>query len=188
MEGQTLDRRKRYTLSVIHEAFFDLLAEAGFAKMTVADICRRADINRGTFYLHYEDKYALLDALIDEALAVAPPLDDGVPSTVCQRPPANERYQLLYTDNEAYARVAQRVIERGAAQAVPDIMGRTGLSQDDARLLFVYNAQGNLAVNRMLGWRRGPEFDAAQRLLNRYSDGGFAALRALSTQPSPTRA
>ena len=28
------------------------------AKMTVADICRRADINRGTFYLHYEDKFA----------------------------------------------------------------------------------------------------------------------------------
>ena len=48
-----------------------------FAKMTVADICRRAEINRGTFYLHYEDKYALLDALIDEALAAAPPLEGG---------------------------------------------------------------------------------------------------------------
>ena len=39
------------------------------------NICRRADINRGTFYLHYEDKFALLDALIDEALAAAPPLE-----------------------------------------------------------------------------------------------------------------
>ncbi|RHN36006.1 TetR/AcrR family transcriptional regulator [Collinsella sp. AF29-7AC] len=66
--GETkIDRRRRYTLSVIREAFFALLAEVGFAKMTVADICRRAEINRGTFYLHYEDKYALLDALIDEA-------------------------------------------------------------------------------------------------------------------------
>ena len=71
MESGKIDRRRRYTLSVIREAFFSLLAEVGFAKMTVADICRRADINRGTFYLHYEDKFALLDALIDEALAAA---------------------------------------------------------------------------------------------------------------------
>ena len=75
METGKIDRRRRYTLSVIREAFFALLAEVGFAKMTVADICRRADINRGTFYLHFEDKFALLDALIDEALAAAPPLE-----------------------------------------------------------------------------------------------------------------
>ena len=75
MEAGRIDRRRRYTLSVIREAFFALLAEVGFAKMTVADICRHADINRGTFYLHYEDKFAPLDALIDEALAAAPPLE-----------------------------------------------------------------------------------------------------------------
>ena len=35
--GETkIDRRRRYTLSVIQEAFFALLAEVGFAKMTVA--------------------------------------------------------------------------------------------------------------------------------------------------------
>ena len=176
MGEPTLDRRRRYTLRVIREAFFDLLAEEGFAKMTVADICRRAEINRGTFYLHYEDKYGLLDAMIDEALAAAPPLDGGEMATVCQRPPADDRYLMLYTDDEAYARVARRVIERGAEQAVPSIAERTGLSREDAYLLFVCNAQGNLAVNRMLGWKRGPAFDDAKRLLNRYSEGGFAAV------------
>lgn len=52
-----------------------------------------------------------------------------------------------------YARVAQRVIERGAEQMVPSIMEETGLSREDAYLLFVHNVQGNLAVNRLLGWR-----------------------------------
>ncbi len=84
MELGKIDRRRRYTLSVIREAFFALLAEVGFAKMTVADICRRADINRGTFYLHYEDKFALLDALIDEALAAAPPLEGTGAGALCQ--------------------------------------------------------------------------------------------------------
>ena len=110
MESGKIDRRRRYTLSVIREAFFALLAEVGFAKMTVADICRCADINRGTFYLHYEDKFALLDALIDEALATVPPLEGTGAGALCQRPPANDDYYLLYSDDDAYARVAQRVV------------------------------------------------------------------------------
>lgn len=174
METGKMDRRRRHTLSVIREAFFALLAEVGFAKMTVADICRRADINRGTFYLHYEDKFALLDALIDEALAAVPPLEGSGADALCQRPPANDDYYLLYSDDDACARVAQRVVERGAEQMVPSIMGETGLSREDAYLLFVHNVQGNLAVNRLLGWKRGPEFAHAQELLNAYSEGGHA--------------
>ena len=178
MEAGKIDRRRRYTLLVIREAFFALLAEVGFARMTVADICRRADINRGTFYLHYEDKFALLDALIDEALAAAPPLEGAEPGPLCQRPPANDDYYLLYSDDDAYARVAQRVIERGAEQVVPQIMERTGLSREDAYLHFVHNVQGNLAVNRLLGWRRGPEFVHAQELLGAYFEGGLQAVCA----------
>lgn len=178
MEAGKIDRRRRYTLSVIREAFFALLAEVGFAKMTVADICRRADINRGTFYLHYEDKFALLDALIDEALAAVPPLEGTEAGALCQRPPANDDYYLLYSDDDAYARVAQRVVERGAEQMVPSIMEETGLSREDAYLLFVHNVQGNLAVNRLLGWRRGPEFAHAQEPLSAYSEGGMRAVSA----------
>ena len=185
--GETkIDRRRRYTLSVIREAFFALLAEVGFAKMTVADICRRAEINRGTFYLHYEDKYALLDALIDEALAAAPPLEGVESATLCQRSPADDDYRLLYSDSDAYARVAQRVIERGAEQMVPWVMEKTGLSREDAFLLFVHNVQGNLAVNRLLGWRRGPEFAHAQELLNAYSEGGLLAVSALRDSDNPS--
>ena len=147
----------------------------------------RADINRGTFYLHYEDKFALLDALIDEALAAAPPLEGTEAGALCQRPPANDDYYLLYSDNDAYARVAQRVIERGAAQMVPAIMERTGLSHEDAYLLFVHNVQGNLAVNRLLGWRRGPEFAHAQELLGAYSEGGMRAVSGLRGSHGPSR-
>lgn len=47
-----------------------------------------------------------------------------------------------------------------------------------AVLLFVHSVQGNLAVNRLLGWRRGPEFAHAQELLNIYSEGGLRAVSA----------
>lgn len=178
MAELSLDRRARYTQRAIRKAFFELLKEEGFAKITVANLCRRADINRGTFYLHYEDKYALLDSLIDEALAAAPPLEGNAQASICQRAPANDDYLLLYSDNEIFARIASRVIEQGAKQAVPKIMEETGLSEHDAYLIFTHNAYGNLAVNRLLGWKRGADFDRIQRLLNIYSDGGLAALAA----------
>ena len=75
--------------------------------------------------------------------------------------------------------MAQRVIERGAEQVVSQIMEKTGLSREDAHLIFVHNVQGNLAVNRLLGWKRGPEFTHVQELLGVYSEGG---LRAVSTR------
>ncbi len=45
--------------------FIDLLAEKGFEKITINDIAVRANINRGTVYLHYEDKFDLLDKCIE---------------------------------------------------------------------------------------------------------------------------
>jgi AcrR family transcriptional regulator len=45
--------------------FIDLLAEKGFEKITISDIAERANINRGTVYLHYVDKFDLLDKCIE---------------------------------------------------------------------------------------------------------------------------
>ena len=50
----------------IKSAFIQLLTEKELEKITIQDITQRADINRGTFYLHYEDKYLLLSSLEDE--------------------------------------------------------------------------------------------------------------------------
>ena len=58
-----VDRRAIRTKRNITDAFTQLLAEKDFDKITVAEIAERADINRRTFYLHYEDIYALLDEL-----------------------------------------------------------------------------------------------------------------------------
>ena len=55
------DRRILRTRLAIHAAFVSLVKEKGFDALSVKDITTRANINRGTFYLHYTDKYDLLD-------------------------------------------------------------------------------------------------------------------------------
>ena len=62
---QKEDRRTRYTRQVIKEAFLTLLEEKEYPKITVTEICRLAEINRGTFYLHYYDTADVLDDLLD---------------------------------------------------------------------------------------------------------------------------
>ncbi|GGG91930.1 TetR/AcrR family transcriptional regulator [Staphylococcus pragensis] len=63
------DRRIRKTKSAIKKAFIQLLKEKDLDKITVQDISDQADINRGTFYLHYEDKYTLLSDMEDEYIS-----------------------------------------------------------------------------------------------------------------------
>lgn len=55
------DRRRLRTKKAIRDAFIALIEEKGFDAILVSDIAERANINRGTFYLHYQDKFDLLD-------------------------------------------------------------------------------------------------------------------------------
>lgn len=56
-----LDRRIIRTKVAIREALISLIEEKGFDAVLVSDIAERANINRGTFYLHYQDKFDLLE-------------------------------------------------------------------------------------------------------------------------------
>lgn len=55
MKNSSLDRRSRYSLQAIRSALFQLLEEKDLKSITVTDICKSADVNRGTFYKYYAD-------------------------------------------------------------------------------------------------------------------------------------
>lgn len=62
------DRRALRTKKMIKNAFSELLEEKGFNDLSITDITTRADINRGTFYLHYTDKFDLLEQIENEVI------------------------------------------------------------------------------------------------------------------------
>jgi len=49
------------TAKKMDKALISLLEEKSFEYITVSDICKRAEVNRSTFYLHYENTVDLLD-------------------------------------------------------------------------------------------------------------------------------
>ena len=64
---EAADLRVQKTREAIQDAFLCLVGEKGFNGVTVHELCVRARINRSTFYLHYTDKYDLLDKITREA-------------------------------------------------------------------------------------------------------------------------
>jgi AcrR family transcriptional regulator len=61
-----VDRRIAKSQVAIKNAVIELMTEKSFDNITIQDIADRADVNRGTIYLHYTDKYDLLDKMIEE--------------------------------------------------------------------------------------------------------------------------
>ncbi len=60
------DRRTRYTKQTIKDTFLELLKQKSFTKITVTEICKNAEINRGTFYLHYYDIHDVLSDIFND--------------------------------------------------------------------------------------------------------------------------
>ena len=68
MTEEKFDRRVLRTKQQIRQALIELLAEKGEANIAVRELAQRANINRGTFYIHYRDIHDLVGQLMDEAI------------------------------------------------------------------------------------------------------------------------
>ncbi|HSU78797.1 MAG TPA: TetR/AcrR family transcriptional regulator [Candidatus Angelobacter sp.] len=61
-----MDRRIAKSQEAIKKAVVELMSEKNYDNVTIQEIADKANVNRGTIYLHYVDKYDLLDKLMDE--------------------------------------------------------------------------------------------------------------------------
>lgn len=72
-------RRVKLTKKMIKDAYIELLEINPDKRLSITEICQRADINRSTFYMHYEDVNQLVKEIEDEILNQIPypDLSDG---------------------------------------------------------------------------------------------------------------
>jgi len=71
MKEVKLDRKSRYTRLVLQESLIGIIKEKPIHKITIKELCERADINRTTFYAHYIDQYDLLHQIEEATLSWA---------------------------------------------------------------------------------------------------------------------
>jgi AcrR family transcriptional regulator len=87
------DLRVIRTKKLIEDAFLTIMEEQGSEGVTVRSLSQKAGINRGTFYLHYQDIYDLMEKLEDSLI-------EGMNSLSHQEDPRDLR--SLDTDNEPF--------------------------------------------------------------------------------------
>ncbi len=60
------NKRKKESKERIEKVFIELLQTKEVNKISVSDICKKAGLNRTTFYANYTDIYGLADAIRDK--------------------------------------------------------------------------------------------------------------------------
>ena len=140
------DRRTLYTRNVIKDALLEALNEKNFEQITVTDVCRRAEITRATYYLHYQSLTEVLDELLVDALqtaedstvnlnadvdqTVALLTSDGTASfktnesllPVCHRVAQLPKYQVIFHDETISGYVVNQIYQWQRPRLVPSFM------------------------------------------------------------------
>ncbi len=153
------DRRYRLTEELIRDTYRQMLREMPVDKITVAELCRRAEINRGTFYLHYKDCYELLEQLEDElANTLSKSLeglfdnDNALKNAVETSLKAmynrrGEGHILFFNDR---SRCLEKIGANAREEIVRNWMSRSELSETEAEIIFAFISGGCNSVAREL--------------------------------------
>jgi len=156
------DRRTLYTQSVIKDAFIKLLQRKHIGKITVTEICKLAEINRATFYIHYHDPYDLMEKLeaeqgakLVEALskllqgdAISAHIFD-LPQHIRNIIHADEVTALLYLHPSANG-IQQYLFDGLAAILEPRFISWYGFTKHEAHAVFTFVFSGYYAMDRYL--------------------------------------
>lgn len=110
MKAQNLNNSSKKTRRLIKTVFAEMLSEKReLGKISVSDLCKRAEISRGSFYSHYDDIYGvaedyeneLIDAFFDKARLFESQeimkFIDSIFEFIRQN---NENYRLLSRSND----------------------------------------------------------------------------------------
>lgn len=62
----SIDKRVKHTKQFLKEALIELLKEKPLSKISITELCKKADINRNTFYCHYNYPEEILIEMQEE--------------------------------------------------------------------------------------------------------------------------
>ncbi len=166
MEEKKNDRRVKYTRMVIRNSLIKFMKEKPITKITVKELCDDADINRATFYAHYQDQYDLLrqveEEIIDNIHQQLAGYDfqnsdlvqlEMIESILVYIENNAELFAILLNNSNGDMNFQQEVIKIIGKQHFIPIIGNDTFRIEDAEYIFHFLASGSVGIIQM--WLAG---------------------------------
>lgn len=182
----TRDEQKRENRLKIINAYIELLGGKDIRQVTVADICRQADVARKTLYSHFASKEAILDEVSQRVMftgairafdpgrrpeaSMAERLDDtfgrlSLPFSAYQGKKIEAFVQLMQnlTMHLSTYSGLYREYHRAAHRYFDDCLTRED-TRKDFNAAFVADLAVNASVGIILSWVNDRDYPAGQRM------------------------
>ena len=177
------DRRTKYTRQAIKDTFLALLEKKTFSKITVTEICKLAEINRGTFYLHYYDMDDVLDDILTEMLKDTKSLEEhlmcpGRAASKCTFPFCHKvhntpRYQVLFLDDIISSRIIDKIADVYKEGYVTWLMSHSLLTFEQAEAVFYFQMNGCLTINKLTIRNQCGDWKKIQKTIDSFIKAGL---------------
>lgn len=191
MTERKTDRRTIMTKTMVKDAMLELLKQTNYEKITVSSLCKRAEITRTTFYLHYPNLNAVLDEVLDDALRLTEldqrfdrlesshevyfqsrekneaDIDAFLPP--CQRAARDPKYRVLFMNESMSYLILDKMYRMQRSNRIPGIMVEYHVSEWEADIIFRYMLYGSFAVNKSLAWINNDDWYHAQDVIRRFT-------------------
>lgn len=174
------DHRIHLTKQLIKESLARLVSTSSFSSITIAALCREAQISRTTFYSHYQHIMNVVDDILSDSftpststlaeewhalhtLTTKPfhetnfkEYEQVLPA--CQRLGENPLYISIYLDPTLSDYILQQLYEKQKDRYVPFLAKTCQVPTTVAESLLRFVLKGIYSVNQALRWQRTEEW------------------------------
>lgn len=158
-----------------------LLRIKPYSKITVTELCRLADINRGTFYIHYFDVDDVLDDILTESFSdvsqtighVLCPQKETCTYPFCQKVQENKELWPLFMDETVSARIIKQLADKSKEGFVGYLMQHSDLTFEQAESIFYFQIHGCLTINRLMLQNNCRDWHNVQQTIDRFIRAGL---------------
>lgn len=181
------DRRVKYTKTVLKDSFITLLEKKDISQISIKELCEDADINRATFYTHYNDQYDFMNQIQNELLEnvekhlsafvqtdLPISLEDMV-EQIFEYIKENARICKLLLSERGDLNFQKRVFMLVYEKIINNITKDGAISKDDAEYIHAFTLTGCIGIIQKWlnsNMKRSPRFmaETIMKLTSAYQD------------------
>lgn len=180
-KSRSSDPRSRYTRQLIKDCLLKRMETTPFTQVTVTALVKDAQINRGTFYLHYLDMEDVLEDIFSDMMSDVSNVNQhlfegcsrGCSYPFCEKIRSDRRYRVLFLDSYAAGKLIEKM-EGSKEQFITWLMQNSRLDYVQAEAIFYFQINGCLSLNRMLIQRGDADWPHAQAAVDGFIRAGLA--------------